>query len=240
MNIYGYTRLNNRRTRPKKLGIKKQSAMIQEYATTHGLTVKKILSDVADTSVSLELPNLQKLMKLAEDGQMDMLIVARLDRLPRSIRPIHEFLHNLCKKNEVTLVSIEEGLDSSTESGQLALNVMDILAKWDARMISDRTKELIERKRAVGERVGHAPFGFMYENKKLIPVARELRVVYLIREKRDQESLSYHKIAYFLNEQRIPSKRGGKWYAETVKTLYESPIYNDTALQNLGQSLPTV
>ncbi len=237
MKIYGYTRLNKLRTRPKNLSIQKQTAIIREYARSRDLKIQKIFSDVEDTSTSLELPNLKKIISLVEAGEMTTLIVARLDRVTRSIRSIHEFIQTVCDKHEVTLISVEEGLDSSTDHGKLALQMIDIIGKWDAKMISDRTKEFIARKRSIGENVGHAPFGFVYRNKKLMPFAEELKIVYLIRQKRDHEELSYHKIAKFLNESNIPSKRGKRWHAETIKTIYENPLYNEQScleLVNIG------
>lgn len=233
MKIYGYARINKKRTRPKNLSLKKQTAIIKEYANSNDLSLKKVLSDSAETSVSLELSNLSKIIDMATSGELDVLIVARLDRLNRSIRTINSFIQLVCGECGVKLISIEEGIVSTTKSGKMALSVLGIVGKWDQKMISDRTKELIERKRLVGERVGHAPFGFVYENKKLVPYSKELKTVYLIREKRNSEELSYHKIAKFLNESRIMSKRGGRWYAETIKTIYENPIYNDDNLKVL-------
>ncbi len=235
MKIYGYIRLNTRRKQPKNFSLQRQEAIIRKYANEHELHLDEILSDLGSTSVSLNLPNLQKLMQMAEDKEIDALIIARLDRLTRSIRPMHQFIQKVCLKHKVRLISVEEGLDSASDSGQMTLNIIDIIAKWDSKMISDRTKELVERKRDMGERVGHAPFGFVYKNKKLVPFPKELKTVYLIREKRDSESLSYHKIAKLLNESRIPSKRGGRWYAETIKTIYENPLYNDTELMKLAK-----
>ena len=236
MKVYGYARVNNRRGPSKKLSIRQQAQIIENYAAQRGWELEKIFSDTAETSVSLELPNLQKIIQLAEEEKMDRLIVARLDRVTRSIRTIHQFLQKVCAAHGVVFVSVEEDLDSSTEPGRLALETIRLIAKWDSKMISDRTKALVEQKRSVGERVGHAPFGFVYEKKKLIPFLKELKVVYLIREKRDQESLSYHKIAKLLNESQIPAKRGGKWYAETIKTIYENPRYNDHSLKQLAHS----
>ncbi len=236
MKIYGYTRINKRRTRPKNLSIKKQTTTIREYAAIHGLTLKKVYSDVDETSVSLELPSLKKITEMAEKKEIDMLIVARLDRVTRSIRPMQQFLQKVCAANGVIFISVEEGLNSSTKAGRSVLQTINIIAKWDSKMISDRTKEFIERKRLIGERVGHAPFGFVYERKKLVPFAQELKTVYLIREKRTTEELSYHKIAKFLNESLIPSKRRKKWYAETVKAIFKNPLYNDTFLIELAQA----
>lgn len=235
MKVYGYARVNNRRVQSKNLSIRKQTNRIENYAAARGWELEKIFSDTAETSVSLELPHLKKIIELAEQEEIDILVVARLDRVTRSIRTFQQFLQKVLAHG-VVFVSIEETLDSSTESGRLALQTLQWVAKWDSKMISDRTKELVERKRSVGERVGHAPFGFVYEKKKLIPFLKELQVVYLIREKRNSEELSYHKIAKLLNESHIPAKRGGKWYAETIKTIYENSLYDDTALKQLVQS----
>ncbi|MEE8435660.1 MAG: recombinase family protein, partial [bacterium] len=79
--------------------------------------------------------------------------------------------------------------------------------------------------RAKGERVGHHPFGFTYQNKQLVAVENELKIVELIRDHRNQ-GYSYHKIAKYLNDRKISSKRGGIWYAETVKTVYQNTIYD--------------
>jgi DNA invertase Pin-like site-specific DNA recombinase len=119
------------------------------------------------------------------------------------------------------LVSVDEGLNTGTDSGRLASQVIEIVAKWDTKRISDRTREIIARKRSKGERVGHAPFGFTYKDKMLVAVEEELETVKLIREKREA-GMSYHKIAKFLNDKSISSKRGGIWYAETVKTVYQN------------------
>jgi DNA invertase Pin-like site-specific DNA recombinase len=150
-----------------------------------------------------------------------VLVIARLDRLTRNIRYLNAIIAEICVKYGVGLVSVEEGLDTSADSGPLAISMIDIFTKWDSKRISDRTREIIARKRERGERVGHAPFGYTYQNKKLVEVPEEQRTVDLIRKKREG-GMSYHKIARLLNEGNISSKRGGIWYAETVKTVYRS------------------
>ena len=102
---------------------------------------------------------------------------------------------------------------------------MLIMGRWEAKAIPDRTREMIARKRKIGERVGHAPFGYIYQRRKLVPSDPEMQTVELIREKRLEEEMSYHRIAKLLNSRRILSKRGRRWYAETIKTVCENPLY---------------
>ena len=228
MSIYGYTRLNNHRPTPDKLDTRNQAGIIRKWSEEKELKLKKIFRDIESNSASLELPNLKKLITLIVQDKVTVLIVARLDRLTRSIR-LYKQLLNLFKKHKIRFVSVAEGLDSKTKSGKMVLDALSIMALWDAKSIPDRTREMIERKREIGERVGHAPFGYTYRNKRLAPVEKELAIAKLIREKREDENLSYHKIARFLNSQRLRSKRGGRWYAETIKGICKNSLYKRTS-----------
>ena len=228
MSIYGYIRLNSHRPTPKSLGLREQARVIRQWSEDQGLEISKIFRDTVPSSASLELPNLKKLISLIEQGKVRVLVIARLDRFTRTIR-LHQQLLQLFSEHKIRFVSLEEGLDSKTKNGKKVLEAIGIMALWDAKSIPDRTREMIERKREIGERVGHAPFGYTYRNKLLVPIEKELAIAKLIREKREDENLSYHKIARFLNSQRLRSKRGGRWYAETIKGICENSLYKRTS-----------
>ena len=224
MSIFGYARLNNQRPTPKNMGIRNQVQAIRSWTEEKGYTIRKIFRDTDSNSASLDLPNLKKLIYLIEKGEVSVLIIARLDRLTRVIR-LHKKLLDLFEEKNVRFVSITEGLDSKSKSGKKVLEALGIIALWDAKSISDRTRRMIELKREIGECVGHAPFGYTYNKKQLIPLEKELTIASIIREKREDENLSYHKIANLLNSQRMRAKRGGRWYAETIKVICENPLY---------------
>jgi len=224
MSIYGYIRLNNHRRNPKNFDLREQENIIRKWSEKNEYKIKKIFREIEPTSSSLELPKLKKLISLIKSGEVDVLIVARLDRLTRRIR-LYQKLLRLFEEYKIRFISLKEDLDSKTKSGRKVLEIIRILALWDAKSIPDRTHEMIERKREIGERVGHAPFGYTYQKKRLTPLIKELNIASIIREKREEENLSYHKIAKFLNSQRLRAKRGGKWYAETIKVICENPLY---------------
>ncbi|MEC9459696.1 MAG: recombinase family protein, partial [SAR324 cluster bacterium] len=194
MSIYGYIRLNSHRPTPKSLGLREQARVIRQWSEDQGLEISKIFRDTVPSSASLELPNLKKLISLIEQGKVRVLVIARLDRFTRTIR-LHQQLLQLFSEHKIRFVSLEEGLDSKTKSGKKVLEAIGIMALWDAKSIPDRTRDMIERKRELGERVGHAPFGYTYQKKRLTPIVKELNIAAIIREKRELENLSYHKIA---------------------------------------------
>lgn len=219
MKVIGYTCLNTLSQQPKNFTLADQEKIIRKFVASKNWEVGEIYQEVISTGNLQEQPILDQIIAGAAQGEYDVLVVARLDRLTRNIRKLNTLISTVCMKKGKGLISIEEGLDTFTESGELALQIIDIVTKWDTKRISDRTKEIIARKKARGERVGHAPFGYTYRNKRLVEVNKELETVGLIKKKRDG-GMSYHKIARFLNENSISSKRGGVWYAETVKTVF--------------------
>jgi site-specific DNA recombinase len=222
--IIGYTCLNTLSQQPKNYSLEEQEHIITEYVAANNWELVGMERELTDTNSGQQhQPKLAELIESSDKGKFDALVIARLDRLTRNIRQLNTLISEMCIKNGVELISIEEGLDTRNESGELALRLIEIITKWDTKRISDRTREIIARKRAKGERVGHAPFGFTYRNKRLVAVEQELKTVRLIREQREK-GYSYHRIAKFLNERKVPSKRGGIWYAETVKTVYQNAI----------------
>ena len=220
MKAVGYTCLNTLSQQPKNFTLAQQEKIIKRYVESRNWDMANIYQEVISTVNPQDQPMLDQIIEDSGTGGFDVLVVARLDRLTRNIRKLNTLISTVCMKNGKGLISIEEGLDTYTESGELALQIIDIVTKWDNKRISDRTREIIARKKARGERVGHAPFGYTYQDKRLVEVEKELETVKLINQKR-RGGMSYHRIARYLNENRITSKRGGVWYAETVKTVFQ-------------------
>ncbi len=223
MRAIGYSCLNTLSQKPKNLTLDDQDKFIRDFALKQGWDLLQIYQETTTSTNTQSQPILEQIIADSGKNSFDVLVIARLDRLTRNIRQLNTLINEMCMQNGVQLLSIEEGFDTRTDCGKLGLRLIDIITKWDTKRISDRTREIIARKRAKGERVGHAPFGFTYKDKKLVAVDQELDTVKVIREQREK-GLSYHKIAKYLNDRKIASKRGGIWYAETVKTVYQNSL----------------
>ncbi len=91
-------------------------------------------------------------------------------------------------------------------------------------LISERASEALRYKISQGENVGSPPLGFLAEDKKLSRIDGEFEVVELIKRLK-REKLSLRQIANRLNEQEIPTKRGGSWYAGTVRYILRNSRY---------------
>src|SRR5690348_1236649 len=69
-------------------------------------------------------------------------LIAKLDRLTRSVRDLGELLERFQKRG-VSLVSVSESLDTGSAAGRLVLNVMASISQWEREAIGERTREAL-------------------------------------------------------------------------------------------------
>ena len=99
-------------------------------------------------------PGLAELIDHARPG--DRLCVTRLDRLGLSLRELLETVDAL-KARGIYLVSLEERLDTSSAAGELVFHVFGAIAHFEARLISERTRDGIAAARRRGRTPGRPP-----------------------------------------------------------------------------------
>lgn len=86
----------------------------------------------------------------------DTLVVTKLDRLARSVRHLGEIVDGLDKRH-IGLRILDLGLDSSTATGKLMLNVLGSVAQFEREMMLERQREGIAKAKAEGKYKGRKP-----------------------------------------------------------------------------------
>lgn len=105
------------------------------------------------------------------------------------------------------------------------LNVLGSVAQWEREAISERIRDAIRHKRSRLESYGPPPFGFSRtEDGRLEPLESEMRAVKRIHALR-RDGTPLRAIAAKLNGDRVPTKRGGKWYVSTLQYLLKNDLY---------------
>ena len=96
-------------------------------------------------------PGLAALMKYVREG--DTIVVWKLDRLGRNMLHILQTVKELTDRG-VTLVSVTDGIDSSTPAGRMMIGVLGSLVEYERELIRERTALKRESSRANGTRFG--------------------------------------------------------------------------------------
>jgi DNA invertase Pin-like site-specific DNA recombinase len=204
--MFGYTRVSTDEQALSRNGLEAQHETIATEATRRAWDVEYF----SDEGVSGKLiaPQLAKVSQLLASGQGDGLVVAKLDRLSRSIVNAANIIES-AQAQGWSLVILDLGVDLTTAAGRMmAMNLVNF-AQYERELISERTKAALAAKKRRGERVGR-------------PRAAAASVVRRIVRERDA-GLTYDAIASALTNENLLSPLGKPtWQPSTVRRIYTS------------------
>lgn len=139
----------------------------------------------------------------------DTVVVAKLDRLFRSMVDTVNTMDDWGKRG-IILVSLAESIDFSTPWGKTILHILSAIAELERSMAKDRTKAALDAKRLRGERLGHAHYGHILINGRLVENEAEQKVVKEIKSCSDA-GMRQGRIAARLNAAGIATRTGRRW-----------------------------
>lgn len=136
-----------------------------------------------------------KLLRLRKSGRIlwdamdpgDTLIFLRVDRVFRSMRDAAESIHVWAEKG-IRVVITDLGIDLATAAGRMMFHQLAAFAEFEREMISQRTREALQKMKAEGKKYGGVrPLGWVWNGqKRLVPFHAERQVGALIVQMRDQ------------------------------------------------------
>lgn len=162
----GYIRVSTTEQAQEGLSLAAQEARIRAYCTAKGWDLLRIYQDAGISGKSLDRPGVQSLISDLESDGVDVVVVLKLDRLTRSVRDLGSLIDDLFKGR--ALATVQEGLDTSTASGEFVLNMLGAVAQWERKAVGERTATVLRYKRERGEWVGRIPYGFKIEKGRLV------------------------------------------------------------------------
>lgn len=226
MKAVGYIRVSTEEQAREGISLEAQEDKVKKYADLHNLDLVEVIRDEGKSGKDLNREGIQKVVSLCKDRSVDHLVVYKMDRLTRRTLDLLTLVEEVFKPNKVQFHSISEKVDTSTAQGKFFLTITGAMAQMERDLVSERTKEALQYKISKGENVGSPPLGFLAEDKKLSGIDEELEIVNYIK-KLKRKKLSLRQIATRLNEQEVSTKRGGSWYAGTVRYILRNARYKE-------------
>src|ERR1700736_2150096 len=159
MRAIGYVRVSTDKQSEKGVSLDAQTEKIRAMAVVHGAELMEVVQDGGESAKSLNRPGVQRVLVMVERRAVQGVIVAKLDRLTRSVKDLCELLE-LFERRGVALISVAESLDTSSAAGRLVMNIMAAVSQWEREAIGERTRDALEHKRRQRERVGNIAFGY--------------------------------------------------------------------------------
>jgi site-specific DNA recombinase len=88
MKTVGYVLVSTDRQADRGVSLEAQAAQIRAMATVRGCEIDEMIVDAGESAKDLNRPGAQRLLALVDGGKVDAVIVAKLDRLTRSVKDL--------------------------------------------------------------------------------------------------------------------------------------------------------
>lgn len=131
---------------------------------------------------NVERPALNQLIEEIKQGNVDVIVVYKVDRLSRSLADFVRLV-DLFDKHGVSFVSVTQQFNTSSSMGRLTLNVLLSFAQFEREVTSERIRDKIAASKKKGMWMGGAvPLGYDVVDKKLVANKAEAKTVQYIYE----------------------------------------------------------
>jgi site-specific DNA recombinase len=204
MQVLGYARVSTVEQADHGVSLDAQTAKLQAYALVKDWTLVEVIRDEGASAKNLQREGLTRLLGLVERRQVEAVLIAKLDRLTRSVSDLDKLVR-LFDKAGVALVSLQESLDVTTATGRLMMNLLASVSQWEREVIGERTREALQHLKAQGKRYCHT----VYNDAAIIDRTHHLRAA----------GVSYAAIAEHLNNAGVPTALGRRWEAMSAWTI---------------------
>ena len=220
MRVVGYVRVSTEEQGLSGAGLEAQRAAILAEASRRGWEVVETFEDRGYSARDLKRPGVQAALGALEGGQGSALVVAKLDRLSRSMIDFTGLMARATRESWA-LVALDCAVDTTTPAGEAMAHVLATFAQFERRLIGQRTKDALAIKRAEGVRLGRPP-------------AISPDIAERIGQER-AEGRTLREIAERLDAEGIPTPRGG---AHWRPSSLERVLRHTAHAPRLGAEVP--
>jgi DNA invertase Pin-like site-specific DNA recombinase len=152
-----------------KDSIPAQVDALKKYAEEHNYEIQDIyIDDGISGSLLAERDELQRLLSNVEAGNIDIILVCKLDRWFRSVKH-YMTVQEILDKHSVPLKTIWESYETVSPTGRLMVTQMLAFAEYECANTSLRINKTFDYKRQNREILsGKIPYGYKIQDKHLV------------------------------------------------------------------------
>lgn len=219
MKLVGYVRVSSE-SQADNTSLSEQRKKLEAYCYAFGHELVQVYEEVGSGKDAEHRPQFQAALETVRTTA-DGIVAVKLDRIARNTRDVLALVEDTLQPKNKALVLLDLQVDTSTPTGRMILTVMAAVATLERDVINERTQG---GRKAKAEQGGYAygspKFGTQAVEGQLVADEKEQEVIELIRRHR-KSGKSFQEIADYLNENGYQSKRGGKWYASSIKNVID-------------------
>lgn len=126
---------------------------------------------------NMDRPGLRKLMDLVQNGEIDVIVVYKIDRLTRSLMDFAKLAETF-DEHGVSFVSVTQSFNTTDSMGRLMLNVLLSFAQFERELTGERIRDKFAASKKLGMWMGGPqPIGYDVKDRQLIVNESEAETV---------------------------------------------------------------
>ena len=210
-----------------------QRDKLRKYAEYESMEIAGEYSDEGFSGKNIQgRHEFQRMLQDIQDCKdgVEYVLVFKLSRFGRNAADVLNSLQ-LMQDFGVNLICVEDGIDSSKDSGKLMISVLSAVAEIERENIRTQTMAGREQKAREGKwNGGFAPYGYHLENGELLIAEDEAEVIRVIFDRYIHSNDGVNGVAKYLNQRGYTKKlrQNGTlpgFSASFVKSIIDNPIY---------------
>lgn len=210
-----------------------QKERLRKYADFQEMVIVGEYSDEGKSGKSIEgRQEFMQMLRDIEEGKdrVEFVLVYKLSRFGRNAADVLNSLQRM-QDFGVNLICVEDGIDSSKDSGKLMISVLSAVAEIERENILVQTMEGRRQKARDGKwNGGFAPYGYKLLNGELEIAEDEAEIIRIIFDKYIHTNMGVNGIAAYLNEHGYKKKKRQNntldaFATSFIKGVLDNPIY---------------
>lgn len=210
-----------------------QRDKLRKYAEYEDMTVAGEYSDEGFSGKNIQgRLEFQRMLNDIQEGKdgVEYVLVFKLSRFGRNAADVLNSLQ-LMQDFGVNLICVEDGIDSSKDSGKLMISVLSAVAEIERENIRTQTMAGREQKAREGKwNGGFAPYGYKLENGELVIAEDEVEVIRVIYDRYIHTNMGIAGVAKYLNSHGYVKKLRQNntipgFSRDFVKDVLCNPVY---------------
>lgn len=216
-----------------------QQEACEHYCKSQGWTYRSdlVFVDEGYSGGTLDRPSLMQLRSAVKAGQIECVVVYKLDRLSRNLLDCVTLVRQEWGQ-QCALYSTKENFDTQSPVGQMVFNILVSFAEFERNVIRDRTMSGKMKRAEQGRNAGQIyPYGYKkgddggwamdgWDEERQCFTGRAAIIRRIFEDY--LSGVSARAIADRLRGEGVPASKGGSWRYNTISALLANPAYSGT------------
>ncbi len=212
--------------------IGRHKAVLDKYASSNGLNVVQVFSEVVSGESISSRPEMMKLLGVISEENIEGILCMDIDRLARGNSIDQGIISQTLQYTNTKVITPYKIYDPANEFDEEYMEFSLFMSRKEYKIINRRLENGRRQSAAEGRFMGGAaPYGYEMVKLKgekgntLRIIPEQAEVVRKVFDLYCNRGYGYVRLANLINELGIPSAKGGKWSVQTIRQMLHNAVY---------------